>query len=712
MRISKKDVCEVLNKLQSQVFRIDKEVLNLLKKNRIDLEAAGILMDGRQADVPIQEALDVWRASYESFVINLATAYQNHPFYLPAFMDFRGRIYRAAFKYKKFESLFESYKWYMVNLPNWCLPNSDNLDLKKFIHFAKHASDPFQFMAKVMSNEIKHTSERIEGFYRVPVTQDASASAYQFMSYFLLNPELGSTPEVKSVSYPTHIPALKASNKERRAFIVADTETILINDVHVPYAAGFLVVNPGDDVSIKPDYELESYFSEDTLFFIPEFEDRSNQMLFYFLERLAMVALKEKIGNVYFHNFSRFDGIIYLQYYALHRDDYYIKPLMRNHKLYKLEVYRNKKRVFSLRDSLTLVPSSLATLAKALWLMTNCGPFDSFVSSLYEKRLEGNVIDTDWNPPKQSAVQMSAAIIAYSRIHMYKYISGSDYYYTDTDSTILGSPLPEDEISSILLGKLKLENIISKGIFLAPKSYYLETPKDDLIIKHKGAAKNMVNEEWFEKQYADPSRTELINVESNFRIEWNNLQIIKKDFLEKINALTNDSLKSELEKEMKEKAKPEERKSKKKAKPEEETVKRSDKQEKTTSQKEITESKTEKPKIKKNHKKGLEKTEETNPMTKETTKLQIPVIPPQETNPMTTKLQIPVIPPQETTGQPMQGLEQANPITEDRTTIPNPGLEKPVRPPITEDRTDIPKQRRANPGLEKQETNPMTEDRT
>ncbi|GLU24453.1 hypothetical protein SLE2022_403860 [Rubroshorea leprosula] len=56
----------------------------------------------------------------------------------------------------------------------------------------------------------------------------------------------------------------------------------------------------------------------------------------------------------------------------------------------------------------------------------------------------GNVNDSDWNPPKISAVQLSAAITACARIHMYQYISRSDCYYTDTDSAVLGSPLPED----------------------------------------------------------------------------------------------------------------------------------------------------------------------------------------------------------------------------------------------------------------------------
>ena len=57
-----------------------------------------------------------------------------------------------------------------------------------------------------------------------------------------------------------------------------------------------------------------------------------------------------------------------------------------------------------------------------------------------------------------SAVQMSAAITAYARIHMYPYISREGCYYTDTDSAVLDTPIPEEEVSSSELGKLKLEH--------------------------------------------------------------------------------------------------------------------------------------------------------------------------------------------------------------------------------------------------------------
>lgn len=43
-----------------------------------------------------------------------------------------------------------------------------------------------------------------------------------------------------------------------------------------------------------------------------------------------------------------------------------LKPLTRNHSLYELVVYHGKKKLFRFIDSLNLLPSSLANLAKNL----------------------------------------------------------------------------------------------------------------------------------------------------------------------------------------------------------------------------------------------------------------------------------------------------------------------------------------------------------
>jgi hypothetical protein len=59
-------------------------------------------------------------------------------------------------------------------------------------------------------------------------------------------------------------------------------------------------------------------------------------------------------------------------------------------------------------------------------------------------------------------------------------------YYSDTDSAFFDKPLPDYLVSSTELGKLKLENIYEKAIFLAPKLYCLETDDGKIIHKVKG----------------------------------------------------------------------------------------------------------------------------------------------------------------------------------------------------------------------------------
>lgn len=69
-----------------------------------------------------------------------------------------------------------------------------------------------------------------------------------------------------------------------------------------------------------------------------------------------------------------------------------------------------------------------------------------------------------------------------------------------------------------------MEYFVKKGIFLAPKSYYLLTTEDRRILKHKGLAKSLVSEEWFETQYAELHKTKQIPVVSNFQIDWESPQ--------------------------------------------------------------------------------------------------------------------------------------------------------------------------------------------
>jgi hypothetical protein len=85
-------------------------------------------------------------------------------------------------------------------------------------------------------------------------------------------------------------------------------------------------------------------------------------------------------------------------------------------------------------------------------------------------------------------VSIAAAITGYARIHMSQFKNNPNFnlFYSDTDSVYIDKPLPDELVSSKVLGKMKLENILDKAIFLAPKVYYLITETGQHIYKVKG----------------------------------------------------------------------------------------------------------------------------------------------------------------------------------------------------------------------------------
>ncbi|XP_073313494.1 DNA polymerase-like [Primulina huaijiensis] len=136
--------------------------------------------------------------------------------------------------------------------------------------------------------------------------------------------------------------------------------------IKVTTIKGYLVVKSGDDLTSKP--SIHTFFSEDHIPFYHTFEERSERILhdfFYNLEVSVLNIYSTRLRTIYFHNFSRFDGIIILRYFA-DRHKYKIRTLFRNHKLYELKIYLGDKLLFRFRDSCTLLPSSLATLGKTL----------------------------------------------------------------------------------------------------------------------------------------------------------------------------------------------------------------------------------------------------------------------------------------------------------------------------------------------------------
>lgn len=80
-------------------------------------------------------------------------------------------------------------------------------------------------------------------------------------------------------------------------------------------------------------------------------------------------------------------------------------------------------------------------------------------------------------------------------MYKYKVMPDNPCYYSDTDSVFLEKPLDDKYISSEL-GKLKLEYIAEKAIFLGPKNYYVKKQNGEEISKIKGYSDNINFNEW------------------------------------------------------------------------------------------------------------------------------------------------------------------------------------------------------------------------
>jgi hypothetical protein len=123
---------------------------------------------------------------------------------------------------------------------------------------------------------------------------------------------------------------------------------------------------------------------------------------------------------------------------------------------------------------------------------------NKFIDHIIEKIELDEYILVFYNNPNQQleenksthnvSIGIAAAITAYSRIHMTQFKNNPliNLYYTDTDSIYTDSDIDITMISDTILGKLKLENICTKAIFLAPKLYCLLTESGKFIHKVKG----------------------------------------------------------------------------------------------------------------------------------------------------------------------------------------------------------------------------------
>nr|QWO71441.1 DNA polymerase [Termitomyces titanicus] len=96
-----------------------------------------------------------------------------------------------------------------------------------------------------------------------------------------------------------------------------------------------------------------------------------------------------------------------------------------------------------------------------------------------------------------SNVAIAAAITGWGLIRLSKVlnIKGNEVLYSDTDSVFLIKKLEESFISETELGKFKLENVMTEGVFVSPKFYGFKTEDGKVIMKTKGVGKGKISYE-------------------------------------------------------------------------------------------------------------------------------------------------------------------------------------------------------------------------
>jgi DNA-directed RNA polymerase len=247
-------LCDVMNTLQEEPFEINKHMLGVLKTHHQSLVNTGLLMPKALCNANMKklgESLrnaymnndkgirsiytysdvlsilhkDVQRALFEDRVLLISDALEGFQLYFPVFLDFRGRIYRSglmhfherdivrslilfsrkndpindgmlqrieeatAFYYKSFHNYRSACEWYSKELPEW-----SNFNEEEFFRMVSRAKKPFQYLSTI-------PVAREEEYYKcVPITQDASSSAYQIMSFLLLDRTMAINTNLISVN--------------------------------------------------------------------------------------------------------------------------------------------------------------------------------------------------------------------------------------------------------------------------------------------------------------------------------------------------------------------------------------------------------------------------------------------------------------------------------------------------------------------------------
>ena len=117
---------------------------------------------------------------------------------------------------------------------------------------------------------------------------------------------------------------------------------------------------------------------------------------------------------------------------------------------------------------------------------------------LIVKKVIKNILSEEedhYNGPDVN-IAVAGFITGAARVYMSRFKNNSsltgNLYYSDTDSIVTDKELPQ-HLVGVELGQLKLEHVVRKGVFLAPKAYILEAVNGEVVIRVKGVIEETVS---------------------------------------------------------------------------------------------------------------------------------------------------------------------------------------------------------------------------
>ncbi|KAK7321857.1 hypothetical protein VNO80_35519 [Phaseolus coccineus] len=313
---------------------------------------------------------DIQQARYERFILRLAQAYDGYQFYLPVFLDFRGRIYRCGLLHFHERDLVRS-----LIIMSWLLLDTKMAVMTNLIPSGDFKKDVYLILLEDLK---KYISSKLNNPALSDILQrnlDRKIVKSIFMPLIYGKTIISTIDDIKK-SLLHYLTQKECVEIAKLCFEFWKSKYDQMNNLIVLIRSiGYFVayINRGVIYSNPYYVTIQDYMKMDKIkIWIYDKNQKKRRQVTLKMASSKRDCRKTEIST--FVNFIHqkdaqiaiFDGILLLKHLACHHASYKLKPLMRNNRLYEIAVYSGNKMLFRFRDSLNHLPGKLDNLAKSL----------------------------------------------------------------------------------------------------------------------------------------------------------------------------------------------------------------------------------------------------------------------------------------------------------------------------------------------------------